>query len=380
MSRHLSRGWWIRSLGIVALCGVSGGIVWLSTSLTDAEESRFAPLIERLGHEEFAHREAATEELQTIGEPALSELRRAAAEHADLETRLRAKQLVVAILLALRTSKTTGMEMALVESGTMTMGSPEGEAGRNTDEPTHRVRITQSLLLGKHEVTQAEYEKVMGANPSYFGPKGPGKDKIPDQIFTSLPVERVSWFDAIAYCNRLSELDGLKPYYMLADVRRDGATIKSATVTIAGGHGYRLPTEAEWEYACRAGTSAMYHYGGGSNGELANVKGQTFTGYGGTTVGPDLQRTCAAGRYRPNSFGLFDMHGNVAEWCWDWYGKDYYKKSPADDPAGAVGGTQKVLRGGSWLLNETAARSAARGVQTPDEAKEFTGFRVARSP
>jgi formylglycine-generating enzyme required for sulfatase activity len=380
MPRLFTRGLWIRSLWIIALCGASGGIVWLTTSLTDAEESRFAPLIERLGHEEFAQREAATEELQTIGEPALPELRRTAAEHADLETRLRARQLVVAILLALRTSKTTGMEMALIESGAMTMGSPEGEAARNADEAAHRVRITQSFLLGKLEVTQAEYEKVMGTNPSFFGLAGPGKAQVPDREHASLPVERVTWFDAIAYCNRLSELDGLKPYYSLADVRRDGATIKSASVTIAGGHGYRLPTEAEWEYACRAGTSSMYHYGGGRNGELSNVKGQTFTGYGGTTRGPDLQRTCRVGRYPPNSFGLLDMHGNVAEWCWDWYDRDYYKKSPADDPFGPAGGTQKVLRGGSWLLNETAARSAARGVQTPDEVKEFAGFRVARSP
>jgi sulfatase modifying factor 1 len=375
MPTHLPRGLWI-----LALCCAAGGFLWLNTLNTDAEENHHAPLIERLGHEDFAQREDASQQLEALGEVALPELRKAATDSRDLETRLRAKQLVVAILLALRTSKTTGMELALVESGTITMGSPDGEAGRKADESAHRLQITQSFLLGKYEVTQDEYQKVMLTNPSHFAPQGPGKDKIPDQLFGKLPVERVTWFDAIAFCNRLSELDGLKPYYIIADVRRDAATIKSATVTIGGGHGYRLPTEAEWEYACRAGTTTPFHFGGGSNGEKANVKGQTFTGYGGPVKGPDLQRTCSVGRYEPNHFGLYDMHGNVAEWCWDWYDKDYYAATPPADPPGPAGGTQKVLRGGSWLLNETSSRSAARGVQTPEEMKEFAGFRIARTP
>lgn len=369
-----------QAAGWAAAWTVVGAVVWLTVRGSEAEESPLAPIIARLGDEDYSIREAASRELLHFGEPALPALRAAAATNTDLETRLRARQLVSAILLSIRKSKSTGLVMAVVEGGTATIGSPEGEGGRRDDEAPHRVRITSTFLLGQYEVTQDEYEKVMGTNPSWFSAKGPGQEKIPGQAFGRLPVERVTWFDAVAFCNRLSELDGLKPYYLLEEVRREGESIKAARVTIAGGGGYRLPTEAEWEFACRAGTETPFHFGGGSNGEKANVKGQTYTGYGGRTVGPDLQRTSAVGSYEPNALGLYDMHGNVAEWCGDWYAKDYYAASPGDDPLGPAEGQQRVLRGGSWMLLENSSRSASRGFQTPDEAKEFAGFRVARTP
>jgi formylglycine-generating enzyme required for sulfatase activity len=370
----------LRGISAVAVCLIAGLAVWLSTAGSQEVDSRFAPLIEQLGHEDFAQREAASEQLAALGDAALAALRQTAESHADLETRLRAQQLVTKILLAGRTSKSIGLEMSLVPAGTMMLGSPDGESGRKADEKLHRVQMTRSFLLGTYEVTQEEWARVMRTVPSWFGPEGPGKDKVPDGAFNRHPVERVTWYDAIEFCNKLSAMDGFQPYYKLADVVREGASIKAAKVTIAGGSGYRLPTEAEWEYACRSGTTTPFHFGAGSNGQKANVKGMTFTGYGGTVRGPDLQRTAPVGNYEPNPWGLCDMHGNVAEWCWDWYRGEYYGEGPERDPAGPETGHQRVARGGSWMLNETSSRSAARGLQTPDESKEHTGFRVARTP
>jgi formylglycine-generating enzyme required for sulfatase activity len=242
-------------------------------------------------------------------------------------------------------SNTIGMKLVLIPAGTFLMGSPDADKDADPDEkPRHRVRITRPFYLGTTEVTQGQYRAVTGENPSHFK----GSD--------DLPVENVSWNDAIAYCNKLSELEGLKPYYQF------GPGVPS------GGDGYRLPTEAEWEYACRAGSTTRYSFGddAASLGEYA-----WFDGNSG-------EKTHPVGQKRPNAWGLYDMHGNVWEWCRDGWDADYYKNSPVADPLGPSQAAFRVIRGGGWNFNPRHARSANRDWITPGLRYDFLGFRLAR--
>ena len=367
-------------LGAAAMLALAAAAAILRGQTAEERElaERVARLVEQLGSDEFAQRELAAKELDALGEPALAELRRAAVSSDSSEIRWRAQRLLTA---PERRSKSIGLELVLIKPGEFPMGSPDGEAGRLADEKLHRVRITRPFYLGKYEVTQEEYRLVMKTSPSWFAASGGGRDKAAAFDTTRFPVERVSWFDAIEFCNQLSKLDGFSPYYRLADVQRSDDSMISATVTTAGGYGYRLPTEAEWEFACRAETAGPHHYGGAANGSRSNVKGVTIMGgYGGVIMGPNLQRTTTVGSYAANAWGLFDMHGNAGEWCWDWYDKGYYDASPAADPAGPESGTQRTLRGGSWLLVEGSCRSASRAALAPDERTDFAGFRIARNP
>jgi len=213
------------------------------------------------------------------------------------------------------------------------------------EKPQHRVRITRPFYLGVTEVTQGQYRGMTGENPSLFK----GSD--------DLPVEQVSWYDAIAFCNKLSEREGLKPYY------QSGAGVQS------GGDGYRLPTEAEWEYACRAGTSTRYSFGDdeASLGEYA--------WFGGNSSVP---KTHPVGQKRPNKFGLYDMHGNVWEWCWDGYDKDYYRQSPVVDATGPLQASLRVNRGGGWDSGSRVPKSAFRSYGLRDDRSSYRGFRLAR--
>jgi formylglycine-generating enzyme required for sulfatase activity len=220
----------------------------------------------------------------------------------------------------------------------------------------------------------------MKVNPSWFARTGGGKDRVAGLDTGRFPVEKVTWFDAVDFCNKLSELDGYDPYYKLADVTRDGDSITAAAVTAAGGNGYRLPTEAEWEYACRADTATPFQFGQVRTGNEGNFKTVFPGGYGGPGKTVDLGRTAKVGSYPVGGWGLTDMHGNAAEWCGDWYDKDYYLKSPVDDPGGPAAGQHRVLRGGSWLLTNTSCRSASRFWLPPGESTYYTGFRVARGP
>jgi formylglycine-generating enzyme required for sulfatase activity/serine/threonine protein kinase len=228
-----------------------------------------------------------------------------------------------------------GMKLVWIPAGEFMMGSPSNEQGRHSDEgPQHKVTISKGFYMGIYEVTQAQWQAVMGSNPSNF--KG-----------NNLPVERVCWDDAVEFCEKLS--------------RKEGKT-------------YRLPTEAEWEYACRAGTATPFHTGGTISTDQANYDGD-YT-YGNGRKGIDRQKTIEVGSFSTNAFGLYDMHGNVLEWCSDWYDEKYYSKSPAIDPQGPSSGSSRVLRGGSWNGYPRYCRSAYRLRLSPVSRGINFGFRV----
>ena len=244
------------------------------------------------------------------------------------------------------------MKLRLIPSGTFQMGSPASEKDRITNEgPQHAVRITQPFYMGVYEVTQVEYESVMGTNPSWFSQTGTGSSKVSGMDTSKFPVETVSDEDAQEFCRKLSA--------------KDGQT-------------YRLPTEAEWEYACRAGTTTPFHFGSTLNGDKANVYGQNP--YGTTTKGKYLLRTTTVGAYAKNDFGLYDMHGNVLEWCEDMYDESAYgKRSGATSDPKVTSGYNRVLRGGSWQSNSQHARSALRYYILPGSRYQPAGFRVVLS-
>ncbi|QDT96867.1 SUMF1/EgtB/PvdO family nonheme iron enzyme [Gimesia aquarii] len=247
-----------------------------------------------------------------------------------------------------------GMQLTLIPPGEFMMGSPVSEEESQKTEVPHRVQVTKPFYLGRFEVTQAEYQKIMGENPSWFSANGRGQNKIAGQNTERFPVDSVSWHNATIFCRKLSE--------------REGKT-------------YRLPTEAEWEYACRAGTTGPFHFGTVNNGRSSNSDGRYP--YGTKTKGPFLARTTQVGSYKPNAFGLFDMHGNVYEWCADWFDPRLYHRRQGkltSDPYvsdNTPGVTTRVLRGGSWLKGKDLhSRSAYRRGNLPSWKGQNIGFRV----
>jgi formylglycine-generating enzyme required for sulfatase activity len=243
-----------------------------------------------------------------------------------------------------------GMKLMLIPAGEFLMGSPEGQKDADANEsPQHRVQITRPFYLGVYEVTQGQYRAITGESPSHFR-------SLRLEESESRPVESVSWGDAIAFCNKLSEREGLKPYYQF------GPGAKS------GGDGYRLPTEAEWEYACRAGSTTRFSFGddAASLEKYAWLSGD----YGPTSVG----------QLQSNAWGLHDMHGNVDEWCWDGYESNYYARSPDADPTGPSRAASRVCRSGSGWGHVERCRSAYRNGLAPGYRDRSLGFRVARFP
>ena len=235
-----------------------------------------------------------------------------------------------------------------LETGSFVMGSPLSEVSRDRDEIPHQVGVG-AFYMGKHEVTQEEYEEVMGNNPSYF--KGP-----------NLPVEQVNWFDAVAYCNARSVKEGLTPAYTIQE---------REIIWNHGADGYRLPTEAEWEYACRAGTTTAYNLGNAITPVQGNYDGNYPYNKG--AKGEYRQKTTPVGSFNPNPWGLFDMHGNVYEWCWDQY-KSY--------GVGGLDGSMladAVIRGGSWYSEARFLRSGNRVRASHEGRSYYLGFRLARS-
>lgn len=273
------------------------------------------------------------------------------------------------------TAPAAGMKLALIRAGAFEMGSNPSEAGRTRSELQHTTRITRPFYLSATEVTQEEFESVMDKNPSAFSKIGASAASVNNVATGRFPVENVTWFDAIEFCNLLSKKEKLKEYYELDAIDRDGDVIRSATVNVIGGPGYRLPTEAEWEYACRAGTTTSY-----VTGEPIALLGQAAW-YGGTAdiAGNSQERSHRVGLKIPNDFGLFDMHGNVSEWCHDWYDYSAYERAARNDPAGPSGGSEKVIRGGSWNTEPVICRSASRGAMEPGKRSSDIGFRVART-
>jgi formylglycine-generating enzyme required for sulfatase activity/tRNA A-37 threonylcarbamoyl transferase component Bud32 len=232
-------------------------------------------------------------------------------------------------------SNSIGMKLVLIKPGKFLMGTP-GDQG---PELLHEVEITRPFYMGKFEVTQGQYEKVMGMNPSS------------NRASLDHPVESVSWFDAVEFCHRLSLSAAERPH----------------------GRMYLLPTEAEWEYCCRAGASTAYSFGDDAK-ELKD--------YAWYTENSD-KNTHPVGQLKPNAWGLYDMHGNVWEWCWDWYSADYYQisKSPKQDPPGPSAGGTRVLRGGAWDYGLTNCRAAYRGGNhAPTSHIKGIGFRVVLRP
>jgi formylglycine-generating enzyme required for sulfatase activity len=296
---------------------------------------------------------------------------------------------------AKRITNRIGMKLVLIPSGTFLMGSPRSDQDASNfhicltfqEEPQHRVQITRPFYLGATAVTVGQFRKVVEAtglrteaetdgkgsygwnqttkkweqNPKYTW-RNPGFAQTDEH-----PVVNVSWNDAIAFCNKLSELEGLKPCY------------QSAGGAQPGGEGYRLPTEAEWEYACRAGSITRYTFGddAGSLGEYAWDDAGSLGEYA-WFDGNSGGMTHPVGQKRANAFGLHDMHGNVWEWCWDWYAADYYRESPGADPLGPSQAAFRVLRGGSWYNVPQGSRSALRNRGTPGLRNSNAGFRVAR--
>lgn len=250
----------------------------------------------------------------------------------------------IAALLVCASAFADPAGMVYVEGGTFQMGS---NTGGYDEQPIHKVTVA-SFYIGKYEVTQAEYLSVMGSNPS-------------SHIGDSLPVESVSWYMAVEYCNRRSLAEGLVPCY-----RGSG----DAVTCDWGASGYRLPTEAEWEYAatggCRAYLNGIYS---GSN-DINSVAWHK---------GNSEKQTYSVGTKAPNALGIYDMSGNVWEWCWDWYGSSYYDRSADKDPAGSASGSCRVMRGGSFAHESDRCRCAHRGSSSPGDRYSDLGFRVVRS-
>lgn len=248
----------------------------------------------------------------------------------------------------------------LIKGGSFGMGSPESEAWRSADETQHVVTVSD-FYMSKYELTQKEYEEITGHNPSNFSGE-------------NLPVENISWLDAVAYCNARSEKDGLTPVYTI-----DGQNVswdRSA-------NGYRLPTEAEWEYACRAGTTTPFYMENSPSAQDANYYGHypyeiedNYFSQGNLEVKPGeyRQTTVPVDSFSENPYGLYNMHGNVSEWVWDYYGE--YSPDAQTDPAGPASGTLRVYRGGGWNDFAKNMRSAYRATLEQTKGSFNLGIRL----
>jgi formylglycine-generating enzyme required for sulfatase activity len=266
------------------------------------------------------------------------------------------------------------VDMVLIQRGTFTMGSndyPRLDDNFYTEYNPHQVTLTKDFFMGKYPVTQVQYDAVMGSNPSAHQ----GADTA------NFPVEQVNWYEALVFCNKLSMLYGLSPAYEILGstdpaywlARMDIPSYYfdhpfqanwDAVIIVEGSDGYRLPTEAQWEYACRAGTTTSFNWG-------TNTADETKANYN-NFVG----RPTEVGSYAPNKWGLYDMHGNVREWCLDRY--QNYNPDAQTDPVGPRGGASQLWRGGAYHEGADFIRSSRRYFDQPSKRDEKIGFRVVR--
>lgn len=247
-----------------------------------------------------------------------------------------------------------GMAFALIPPGVFQMGCPAEDLENWTDQgPQHQQGVRRAFYMGVHLVTQGQYARVMGTNPSYFAATGEGRERVAGLDTTEHPVECVSWMDAMEFCRRLAELPAEH----------------------SGKRHYRLPTETEWEYACRGGAGHYQRFAFGDSlcSLVANFDGNHPDGD--AEVGPFLNRTTPVGAYPPNGWGVFDMHGNVCEWCHDWYQRHRYSRVRKPS-AGPARGTSRVVRGGSFSGLGLGCRSSFRNSREPGLRERHFGFRV----
>ncbi len=254
--------------------------------------------------------------------------------------------------------------MIHVKGGTFHMGSNDGD---DDEKPVHSVTVSD-FYMGKYEVTQGEYQSVMGTNPSY-------SQFVPMNAGLNAPVEQVSWFNAIEFCNNLSDKEGLRKCY---------SGLGDNISCDFSANGYRLPTEAEWEYAARGGNKSKGYMYSGSNdlGEagwyVQNAGDELLSGdWDVNKIIDNNNKTHTAGGKIANELGIYDMSGNVWEWCWDWYGD--YSSGSQSNPRGPGQGSFRVNRGGSWINGASGCRSAYRGSRSPVNSNCVIGFRFARS-
>ena len=244
----------------------------------------------------------------------------------------------------------------LIPSGSFVMGSPNNELERDNDEgPQHEVTITRSFYMQRHEVTQGEWEVLMENNPSYFSFSGDGFECGSD-----CPVEQVNWFDALRYANALSTEHNLVPCFTI-----NNTNVMINADTIYDCEGYRLPTEAEWEYAIRAGTTTSFYNEEETSDDIAWHRSNSN------------DRIYPVGQKEANLWGLNDMSGNVYEWCWDPYGS--YDSLASNDPVSINFDSRRILRGGSWYGSASGTRSANRSYEEPDSRFRSIGFRLVIS-
>lgn len=222
------------------------------------------------------------------------------------------------------------MEFVLIPAGSFRMGGDKGsEQAEDHENPRHMVKFSKALFMGRYAVTQEQYTEVMNTNPSEF------RDDL-------RPVERVSWHDVQEFIRKLNAREEMNTY--------------------------RLPTEAEWEYAARAGSESAYTFGSDRTAL------SQYAWYGKNSEG----RTHPVGQLNPNAWGLYDLHGNVHEWCQDWFDRNYYSQSPSVDPSGPETGLAKALRGGDWGSEDWYCRCASRSLSSPDRRSNRLGFRLIR--